>query len=191
MSPQSPTEMHRLECVFITLFRSGLEVVTTCSPKNFHLVHNLGADHVYDYNSPSCAPSIRKITKNRLAHVFDTISTPETAEICCNAIGSQGGKYAGLSGLEELPREDVTNIHVMAYTAFGEAFDFGDEKVTASPKGYDFAVKFMGLAQELLWQGRIKPHPQSVRTGGWNGVLDGLQEMREGKISGEKLVYPV
>ncbi|KAL6819751.1 GroES-like protein [Trichoderma camerunense] len=170
---------------------SGLEVVTTCSPKNFHLVHNLGADHVYDYNSPSCAPSIRKITKNRLAHVFDTISTPETAEICCNAIGSQGGKYAGLSGLEELPREDVTNLHVMAYTAFGEAFDFGDENVPASPKGYDFAVKFMGLAQELLWQGRIKPHPQSVRTGGWNGVLDGLQEMREGKISGEKLVYPV
>ncbi|KAL6797815.1 GroES-like protein [Trichoderma sp. SZMC 28013] len=170
---------------------SGLEVVTTCSPRNFRLVRDLGADHVYDYNLPSCAPSIRKITKNRLAHVFDTVSTAETAEICCNAIGSQGGKYAGLSGLEELPREDVTNLHIMAYTAFGEAFDFGDEKVPANPKGYDFAVKFMGLAQELLWQGRIKPHPQSVRPGGWSGVLDGLQEMREGKVSGEKLVYPV
>ncbi|UKZ47826.1 hypothetical protein TrVGV298_002058 [Trichoderma virens] len=119
------------------------------------------------------------------------IQFAKLSEICCNAIGSQGGKYAGLSGLEELPRDDVTNLHVMAYKAFGEAFDFGEEKVPANPKEYDFAVKFMGLAQELLWQGRIRPHPQSVRTGGWNGVLDGLQEMREGKVSGVKLVYPV
>ncbi|KAL7928993.1 GroES-like protein [Trichoderma chlorosporum] len=170
---------------------SGLEVVTTCSPKNFHLVRDLGADHVFDYNLPMCAPSIRKITKNRLFHVFDTISTPQTAEICCNAIGGQGGKYVGLSGLEELPRDDVTNLHIMAFTAFGEAFDFGGEKVPANPQEYDFAVKFMELAKGLLWQGRIKPHPQSVRTGGLNGVLNGLQEMREGKISGVKLVYPV
>jgi hypothetical protein len=79
----------------------------------------------------------------------------------------------------------------MAYTAFGEAFDFGDEKVPANQKEFDFAVKFMEVAQKLLWQGRIRPHPQSVRRGGWSGVLDGLQEMREGKVSGVKLVYPV
>ncbi|KAL7948025.1 GroES-like protein [Trichoderma barbatum] len=170
---------------------SGLEVVTTCSPKNFHLVRSLGADHIYDYNSPDCAPSIRKITKNRLAHVFDTISTPETAEICCNAVGSQGGKYAGLGGLEQLPRDDVANLRIMAHTAFGEAFDFAGEMIPANPKEYDFAVNFMGMAQGLLAQGRIKPHPQSVRSGGWSGVLDGLQEMREGKVSGVKLVYPV
>lgn len=168
-----------------------MEVVTTCSPQNFYLVRSLGADHIYDYNSPSCAPSIRKITKNRLVHVFDTISTPETAEICCNAIGSQGGKYAGLNSIEELPREDVANLRVLAYTAFGEAFDLGGENIPANPKEFDFAVKFMAMAQGLLWQGRIKPHPQSVRTGGWSGILDGLQEMREGKVSGVKLVYPV
>lgn len=79
----------------------------------------------------------------------------------------------------------------MAYTAFGEAFDFGGQEVPANPKNYDFAVKFVSLAQALLWQGRIRPHPQSVRRGSWSGVLDGLQEMREGKVSGVKLVYPI
>lgn len=170
---------------------SGLEVITTCSPKNFWLVRSLGADHVYDYNSPKCAASIREITNDQLGHVFDTISKPETAEICCNAISSQGGKYAGLSGLQELPRNDVENLQIMAYTAFGEAFDFEGQEVPANPKNYDFAVKFVSLAQALLWQGRIRPHPQSVRRGSWSGVLDGLQEMREGKVSGVKLVYPI
>lgn len=172
-------------------FRSGLEVVTTCSPKNFWLVRSLGADHVFDYKSPKCAASIREITENQLGHAFDTVSTPETAEICCNALSSQGGKYAGLSGLQELPRKDVENLPIMAYTAFGEAFDFGGQEVPANPKNYDFAVKFVSLAQALLWQGRIRPHPQSVRRGSWSGVLDGLQEMREGKVSGVKLVYPI
>ncbi|KAH6607098.1 zinc-binding oxidoreductase [Trichoderma cornu-damae] len=151
----------------------------------------LGADHIFDYHLPNCASCIREVTQNRLAHVFDTISTPETAEICCNAIGSQGGKYTSLSSIEQLPRNDVVNLCTMAYTAFGEAFDFGDERFAASPKEFDFAVKFMGLAQELLWKGKIKPHPQSVRRGGWSAILGGLQEMREGKVSGMKLVYPV
>jgi len=34
-------------------------------------------------------------------------------------------------------------------------------------------------------------HPPSVRPDGLRGVLDGMREMREGKVSGVKLVYKV
>src|ERR1700743_2170926 len=118
---QAPWRFNLLNCEYslmegnvckslISCFRSGLEVITTCSPKNFWLVRSLGADHVFDYKSPKCAASIREVTNDQLGHVFDTISTPETAEICCNSISSQGGKYADLGGLQELPRKDVENL---------------------------------------------------------------------------------
>ena len=54
-----------------------------------------------------------------------------------------------------------------------------------------FAKMFWGLSEKLLKDGKVKVHPLSVRPGGLKGVLDGLQEMREGKVSGTKLVYKV
>ena len=34
-------------------------------------------------------------------------------------------------------------------------------------------------------------HPPSLRQGGLAGILDGMQEMKQGRVSGEKLVYLV
>lgn len=47
------------------------------------------------------------------------------------------------------------------------------------------------MAEKLFAQGKLKPHPQMVGDGGLKGVFDGLQKMREGKVSGQKLVYRV
>ncbi|THC90563.1 hypothetical protein EYZ11_009964 [Aspergillus tanneri] len=54
-----------------------------------------------------------------------------------------------------------------------------------------FAEKFWAMAQKLLAEGKVKPHPVSVREGGLRGVLEGMQAMKEDKVSGEKLVYHV
>lgn len=37
--------------------RSGRKVITTCSPKHFALMKELGADEVYDYVRPKPPPS--------------------------------------------------------------------------------------------------------------------------------------
>jgi hypothetical protein len=50
---------------------------------------------------------------------------------------------------------------------------------------------FWKLAGQLLEQGKLKVHPPSVRPNGLKGVLEGMQEMRDGKVSGEKLVYKI
>lgn len=46
--------------------RSGYNVVSTGSPHDFDLVKAYGADVVFDYNSPTCAADIRKLTDNIL-----------------------------------------------------------------------------------------------------------------------------
>ena len=54
-----------------------------------------------------------------------------------------------------------------------------------------FASMFWGIAEKLLNEGKVKPHPVDLRPGGLKGVLEGLDEMRKGKVSGKKLVYKV
>ncbi|OAQ62670.1 zinc-binding oxidoreductase protein [Pochonia chlamydosporia 170] len=170
---------------------SGLQVIVTCSPRNEKLVRDLGADFVFDYKSPTCAADIRSATNNRLAHAFDTIASNDSAQICCSAIGPQGGRYTSLEPIEKLPRDDVTKLNTMAFTAVGEAFEIAGFQVPAKEEDYTFAVIFTRLAQDLLAQQKFKPHPVSVQEGGLDSVLDGLQRMREGRVSGVKLVYPI
>ena len=56
---------------------------------------------------------------------------------------------------------------------------------------FEFAKMWMGLVDGLLAEGKLKVHPPSVRGKGLEGALEGMQEMREGKVSGVKLVYRV
>ena len=81
----------------------------------------------------------------------------------------------------------------LGYTCIGEDFVFEGEEFAASKKDFDFAVGFMSLAEELLSLGRLRNHPISVDSGGegLNGILQGLQLLKEGKVSGQKLVYVI
>lgn len=59
------------------------------------------------------------------------------------------------------------------------------------PDKFEFGKRWMAEAEKLWAGGKWKNHPISVREGGLLGALEGLQCMREGKYSGEKLVYRV
>ncbi|TGO25126.1 hypothetical protein BPAE_0087g00330 [Botrytis paeoniae] len=69
---------------------SGLQVITTSSPRHFELLKSLGADHVLDYHDSNCGAEIRSLTQNKLHHVFDTIATQSSAQICANALSTSG-----------------------------------------------------------------------------------------------------
>ncbi|KAI0386929.1 putative zinc-binding oxidoreductase ToxD [Hypomontagnella monticulosa] len=170
---------------------SGLQVITTCSPHNFDFVKSLGADVVYDYKSPTVGADIHEFTKDKLTHVFDCIAEEGSPEICAQAFSSKGGKYSALLPVEKFPREDVTNVFTLGYTATGEAFPKFGADWPAMPDHFEFASKFWQVSGELLAQGKIKPHPADVREGGLQGVFEGLKELKEGKVSGKKLVYKI
>jgi hypothetical protein len=90
----------------------------------------------------------------------------------------------------ELPRKDIPSIFFLGYSASGEKFDCEGESYDASPEDHEFAKEFIVLAEKLLLDGIIKPHPKDVRVG-IEGILDGMQEIEDGKVSGVKLVYTI
>lgn len=168
---------------------SGLEVITTSSPHNFPLLRSLGASHLFDYTLPTCAASIRTATSNNLAYALDCIASPTTAALCCDAIGSGGGKYSSLLKVPSLPREDAENKNTLMYTLFGETFHKGENEYKANGEEFEFGREFMKECEGLVGEGKVRAHPVDVREGGLEGVLEGLRELKAGGVSGRKLVY--
>lgn len=76
-------------------------------------------------------------------------------------------------------------------TVFGESFDKLGAHVPAKLEDYEFTKKFWRITEGLLATGQLKPHPITLGKEGLVGVFEGMQKAREGKVSGEKLVYRV
>ena len=170
---------------------SGLVALTTCSPHNFTLVKQYGADKVFDYKDLSCGAQIRESTQDNLQHVFDCIAKGSSPQICADALSSKGGGiYSALLRVEEFPRYDINNTCTLAHTARREPWRFRGHDMPAKPQDYEFAVKFWTLAQTLLESGSLKAQPLKVGEG-LEGVLDGLDLLMNGKVSGQKLVYRI
>lgn len=77
------------------------------------------------------------------------------------------------------------------YTIFGEPFSFGPTKIPAAPEDFEYTKKFLAITEQLLAEGKLKPHTAKVGKDGLEGVLNGLDDLKTGKVSGEKLVYRI
>jgi NADPH:quinone reductase-like Zn-dependent oxidoreductase len=189
---------------------SGAKVVTTCSPRNFPFVKALGAAEAFNYNDPDCAKKIREYTGDKLTKVFDCISEGDSPKISSEAISSKGGVVSYLLNPKHdrtdvenkvsIPFVDQPELHpltflaqaTLGYTITGEAFKFfGGMDVPAKPQDFEFGKTFWELATKLLASQQLTVHPTKVGSGGLEGVLKGLDELREGKVSGVKLVYKI
>ncbi|OQU93794.1 Alcohol dehydrogenase GroES-like domain-containing protein [Cladophialophora immunda] len=175
-----------------SLLASGYLPITTCSPHNFQYVSSLGAVAAFDYRRPDCAQAIKSYTAGNLRYAWDCISTQSSAQICADALALAGEgdlRYGCLLPVD-FPRTDVLVTHTLAYTAIGEPFDQGWAKLAAGDtKDFEFARKWVTVAQGLLERGLLKPHEPKIQPGGLEGVVEGLDILRKDSVSGQKLVY--
>ena len=52
-------------------------------------------------------------------------------------------------------------------------------------------AQFLRKVPEMVRSGAVRPNPVKLWEGGLEAVNDGLQYMREGKTSAEKIVYRI
>lgn len=166
--------------------------MTTCSPRNNDLVKSFGADAVYDYNDPECGKKINKDTNNSLKLAWDTVGAPSGPAICAEALSSDGSgaRYGTITGAK-FPRDDVESKGTIMYTIFNEPFNKFGHDFPKSQEDFEFAKKFFHLTEKLLKEGKFKTHPEKVGEKGLEGALDGMKDLRDGKVTGNKLVYRV
>ncbi|CZR62513.1 related to zinc-binding oxidoreductase ToxD [Phialocephala subalpina] len=169
------------------ILQSNFDIITTCSPNHFEMVKSLGADHVFDYNDPNAAAAIEALTKGNLSLCVDCFSEESGYEFCSQVL-STGATYVALRPMDSV-RPDLDFKFCMGVMYFDAPFLLAGHTYEAPPGAFESAVKFAVVAEKLLAEDKIKPHPKDVRTKGLAGILDGIQELKEGKVRGVKLVY--
>lgn len=91
----------------------------------------------------------------------------------------------------KLPRDGVETKMTMMYTIFGEEYEKAGRTSPASAEDFEFAKHFFGITEKMLADGTLKTHPEKVGSKGLEGALQGLQDLKNDKVTGQKLVYRV
>ena len=182
----------------LTTLRSGFEVITTCSKSNFDYVKSLGADVVFDSRSPTVGSDIRAYTNDKLYYAWDCIGEHGSPQAIGEALASSApeGQKIRHGSIMSRPgdkqhRDGTVFTASLAYTAQGEEVEIMGHRFPPQPADYEFAVKWLELVERLYGEGKIRMHRAEVRDGGLDGVLEGLDDLRNGRVSGVKLVYRV
>lgn len=150
-----------------------------------------GAEEAFDYNSPTCASDIRTYTKNSLRYALDTITSHDTMKLCYSAIGRAGGKYTALEVLPQPSmRKTVKADWIMGITVFGKRIFLGPGyEWEPNLEHHEFGVRWVETVQPLLDAGKLRSHPFKVNQGRFEGILKGLDLLRNKAISAQRLVY--
>lgn len=113
-------------------------------------------------------------------------------KICADALTSESGaRYGAILPFKSFPRNDVTTTMTMMYTIFDEEFSMGPTKFPRESEDFKFAKMFYEMTEKLVAERKLKTHPAVVKDRGLHGAVKGMEDMKAGKLSGEKWVYKV
>ncbi|KAL7934944.1 GroES-like protein [Trichoderma chlorosporum] len=176
---------------------SGYKVITTASPRNFDYLKSLGADVVFDYRSPTVVEDIIAAADGELTVAWDCISLEDSAKISAAALSDKGGRLGLLLRVDpdiiNAVNPNVVSNFTLGYTITGKpAYRMGTT-IPGKPENNEFAKEWRDLAEQLFREGKVKTAKIDLNRGGsgLEGVLVGLDEMRNEKVSGVKLVYTI
>jgi len=169
---------------------AGYHVVTTCSPRSNDLVKDYGADAVYDYrDSKSLAAIIAAYPK--LSLVLDGFSEGESTKFCCEAVAPNHGTVVSLDPMAKSSVKGVTLKPILMYTLFGRAFGLLQPvgpKFPVKPDDRVGLAKFYAMLPDLVRNGSLRAPPIQEQGSGFDKLAPGLDLLRQGKVSGRKLV---
>ncbi|TFY52133.1 hypothetical protein EVJ58_g10182 [Rhodofomes roseus] len=123
---------------------------------------------------------VEKITKGSLDVIYDAVSLPDT-QLAAYEVLSPGGILV-LASYDVIP-EERKDSGKRVVRAWGQPNYPSENRVVAA--------KLYGDSEQLtswLKEGAIKPNRVVVLPNGLEGILEGLERLRDDRVSGVKLV---
>ncbi|KAK6208280.1 hypothetical protein QIS74_10590 [Colletotrichum tabaci] len=168
--------------------------IATCSPKNFEHAKKHGAEEVFDYNDETCAAKIKAYTRNSLSYVLDPFTDAKSVALCFGAMGRAGGRY---ECLEMYPpyatdRKSIKVHFTMGMGILGHRLDldYGYER-DEDPAMRAWGMEWYRSLQWLLDQRKLRPHTLKELPGGFQGILEGIDMLKNKQVSCEKLIVTI
>lgn len=179
----------------------GFKVVATASPKNFDLVKSLGCEIVFDYHDPDTPTKIKEYAGENITHALDAISGDTTIQSVYDSVSSTKHVIIQVSrgylGVDEskLNRRKSNIVRFegpLSYVAIDSKKQFGvGGPVFESPKGLlQDTVKIFARMNQIFRESpqMIKHMPIRVLPNGFEDIDKGMQIVKEGNVSAEKIV---
>ncbi|KAK3690191.1 zinc-binding oxidoreductase CipB [Podospora appendiculata] len=158
---------------------SGARVATTASARNFDYAKGLGAEWVFDYNSPAVVDEIIAAVKKagvRVAGVFDAIGGNAVVEACVDIVNIVGAHEATIATVDPGRNSVLDGVPVRGVAAS----DIGKNEVGRAI--------FHGFLPRALETGQFLPKPDAwVVAEGLEGVQKGVDASRRG-VSARKVI---
>ncbi|KAI0749287.1 GroES-like protein [Daedaleopsis nitida] len=156
-------------------------IITTASLKNESLLKSLGATHVLDRSLSSFAilNALQHITENRpIEYVYDAVAHADTQALAYQALAPGGALLLVLP--DEIPAE-------LKKEGDGKkvVFLFGNPH---PPENRQIGVEMHSRLTEWLKDGVIVPNRVQVLPNGLAGIPDGLERIKQNKVSATKLI---
>ena len=180
---------------------SGYEVITTASPKNFNLVKDLGAIHIFDYHSATTVQEITQLLKGKTLAGAVAIGDG-SMEACIDIVAaSSGKKFIAQASLPMPSQIPPTGLNLVSFISrflwfkvstfvkckvkgVGYKFIWGDD-VMANEVG---AAIYKDFLPGALAEGKYVCAPEPVVVGtGLEHIQEALDRIKKG-VSAQKLV---
>ncbi|EKM58603.1 uncharacterized protein PHACADRAFT_253061 [Phanerochaete carnosa HHB-10118-sp] len=153
-------------------------IITTASKRNEDYLKSLGATHVIDRSIPhsDILTAIEQITSTPVMVAYDAISDADTQNLCYEVVAPGGQVVIGLPPAIETSKLTSGKRIVQV---------FGSAHV---PEQRPVGISLYQKVTELVANGDIKPNNVEVLPNGLLGIPDGLERLKSGQVSANKLV---
>ncbi|KAI0366167.1 GroES-like protein [Pilatotrama ljubarskyi] len=154
-------------------------IITTASPHNEELLRSLGADHVIDRSLSPAAIKLElpKLTQGKpLEFVYDAVSLPDTQALAYDVLAPGGHLLLVLP--ENIPQKKEGDNKTVI-TVFGSVH---------TPENREVGVQLYSRLTEWLEKRILVPNRVEILPNGLAGIPEGLERMKNNKVSGTKLI---
>ncbi|KAJ3914281.1 dehydrogenase [Lentinula edodes] len=163
--------------------QSGLQVITTASPRNHELLKKLGADAVFDYRDNEVVSKITTFCgDNELNVAIDCASNDESISLIAQCIGDRKESYIALVLPVEVKAKHIRSDFTYVYTLLGKPTR-DKYNYPAIPEHYELGKWCAGLLSHLAKQGALSTVPIRVVPNGLADAQYWIEYQEEGKVS--------
>ncbi|OJA18217.1 hypothetical protein AZE42_06183 [Rhizopogon vesiculosus] len=168
---------NRIAAIQLARLSGFYPVIATASAYNERLVRNYGATHFFDrhLSGSQLKEAISRVTDKPIGVVYDAISLPETQPIGWGLLAKNGVLVLTLS---PSVKEDEGKGRKVISTSGSPH----------SPQNKELGRNAWAMVEEWLSEGDIQPNKYEVLPDGLEGIIEGLARMKNGEVSGTKLV---
>lgn len=128
---------------------------------------------------------LAKTSSGKASYVFDAISSDGTLETTLRFLNPNGGIVSTVLPPILFVQHPKTFKYPPGVTTYNSA------SVWVHSTERDFGYVWSRYMGRLLQEGRLEAHPYEFNAGGLDGVLTGLEYLRDGKAKTLKYVYRI